>query len=165
MRITNVINRNLRSCPFERTEAKMVVISIQVCVGLKVVKNWGLHLIIELSLQDIFKLVQSGELEGTSHVLLTEIPDDAEFKCLIAPSARGCFQSVFNSAKVGDIVELGKYLKYLIQSPTERADNATQSVSLPRNAFQVLLDASHLTDALPNKMTSPRTARDELKIV
>ena len=142
----------------------MVVISIQVCVGLKVVKDWGLHPIIEHStLEDIFKRLRSGELEGLSRVLLPDIPNDAEFKCLIAPSTRGPFQSVFNSAKVGDIVEFGKYLKYLIQSPTERTDNATQSVSLPRNAFQVLLDASRLTDALPNKMTSPRTARDELK--
>ena len=94
---------------------------------------------------------------------MLEIPDDADFKCLIAPSTKGPFQTVFNFAKVGDIVEFGKYLKYLIQSPTKRANNATQSVSLPRNAFQVLLDSSHLTVVLPNKVTSPHTARDELK--
>ena len=94
---------------------------------------------------------------------MLEIPDDADFKSLIAPSAKGPFQTVFNSAKVGDIVEFGKYLKYLIQPPTERADHATQSVSLPRNAFQVLLDSSRLTVLVPNKMASPRTARDELR--
>ena len=56
---------------------KMVVLSIQVCIGLKVVKYWGLHPIIEHStLEDLFKRLQSGELEGASRVLL-EIPDNA----------------------------------------------------------------------------------------
>ena len=155
-------SRALHECHLCK-QAKMVVLSIQVCIRLKVVKDWGLHPIIEHStLKDIFKHLQNGELEGASHVLL-EIPDDADFKRLIAPSTKGPFQTVFNFAKVSDILEFGKYLKYLIQSPTERTDNATQSVSLPRNAFQVLLDSSHLTVVLPNKMTSPRTARDELE--
>ena len=59
----------------------MVVLSIQVCIELKVVKDWGLHPIIERStLEDIFKWLRSGELEGASHVLLPEIPDDDEYK-------------------------------------------------------------------------------------
>ena len=57
---------------------KVVVLSIQVCIGPKIVKDWGLHPIIEHStLEDIFKCLQSGELEGASRVLL-EIPDDAD---------------------------------------------------------------------------------------
>ena len=126
-------------------------------------KDWGLHPIIEhFTLEDIFERLQNGELEGASRVSL-EIPNHAVFTCLIAPSTKGPFQTVFNSAKVGDIVEFGKYLKYLIHSPTESADNASQSVCSRRNAFQVLLDSSRLTVVLPDKMTSPRTAKDELK--
>ena len=52
-----------------------------VCIGLKVVKNWGLHPIIERStLEDIFKRLRNGKLEGASRVLLPEPPDDAEYK-------------------------------------------------------------------------------------
>ena len=41
-------------------------------------KDWGLHPIIEHStLEDIFKCLQSGELEGASRVSL-EISDDAD---------------------------------------------------------------------------------------
>ena len=51
------------------------------CIGLKVVKNWGLHPIIERStLEDIFKRLRNGKLEGASRVLLPEFPDDAEYK-------------------------------------------------------------------------------------
>ena len=64
-----------------KLKQKMVVLSIQVCVGLKIVKDWGLYPIIERStLEDIFKRLKSGELEGVSRVLLPEIPDDAEYK-------------------------------------------------------------------------------------
>ena len=53
----------------------MVVLSIQVCIGLKVVKDWGLHPIIKRStLEDIFKRLRSGELKGVSRVLLPETP-------------------------------------------------------------------------------------------
>ena len=71
----------------------MVVLSIQVSVyRSKGSQGWGLHPIIEHStLEDVFKHLQSGELEGASRVLL-EIPDDAEFKCLIAPSTKGPLQ-------------------------------------------------------------------------
>ena len=54
----------------------MVVLSIQVCIGSKIVKDWGLYPIIEHStLEDIFKRLQSGKLEGASRVL----PDDADY--------------------------------------------------------------------------------------
>ena len=50
----------------------MAVFSIQVCIGMNVIKDWGLHPIIEHStLEDIFKRLQSGALEG---VLLPEPP-------------------------------------------------------------------------------------------
>ena len=59
----------------------MVVLSIQVCIGLKVVKDWSLHPIIECStLEDIFKQLWSGELEGAFRVMLQETPDSAEYK-------------------------------------------------------------------------------------
>ena len=46
----------------------MVVPLIQVCIRLKVVKDWDLHPIIERStLKDIFKRLWSGERQG--HVL------------------------------------------------------------------------------------------------
>ena len=83
----NVVNVQPRYCPFElaETEAKilMVVLSIQVCIGLIVVKDWGLHPIIECStLEEISSRLQlqSGELEGTCRVLLPETPDNAEYK-------------------------------------------------------------------------------------
>ena len=56
----------------------MVVLSIQVSIRLKVVRDWGLHPIIEHStLEDVFKCLQSGELEGVSRVSL-ESPNDAD---------------------------------------------------------------------------------------
>ena len=68
------------------------MLSIQVCIGLKVVKDWGLHPTIEHStLEDIFKRLQSGQLKGVSRVSL-EIPDDADFKCMIALSTKGHFR-------------------------------------------------------------------------
>ena len=91
MHFTNVINATYnhvaRCCTIKCAEAeakKMVVLSIQVCVGLKVVKDWGLHPIIECStledLEDIFKRLQNSKLEGASRVLLPETPDNAEYK-------------------------------------------------------------------------------------
>ena len=54
---------------------------MQVCIGLKVVKDWGLNPIIELTaLEDIFKRLRNGKLEGTSRVLLPETSDDAEYE-------------------------------------------------------------------------------------
>ena len=56
----------------------MVVLSIQVSIRLKVVKDWGLRPIIKHStLEDIFKCLQSGKLEGSSRVSL-ETPDNAD---------------------------------------------------------------------------------------
>ena len=64
----------------KQKKKKMVVLLIQVCIGLKVVKDWGLHPIIERStLEDIFKWLRNGKLKGASHVLLPETPDDAEY--------------------------------------------------------------------------------------
>ena len=81
MRFTNVVNCIIVLSSMLKLKQKMVVLSIQVCVGLKVVKDWGLYPIIERStLEDIFKQLKSGELEGVSRVLLPEIPDDAEYK-------------------------------------------------------------------------------------
>ena len=62
-------------------QKKMVVLPIQVCIRLKVVRNWGLHPVIERSiLEDIFKRLRNGKLDGASHVLLPETPDDAKYK-------------------------------------------------------------------------------------
>jgi hypothetical protein len=65
---------------------------VLVCIGLK---DWGLHPIIEHStLEDIYKRLQSGELEGASRVSL-EIPDDVDFKCLVQ---RSLINKIINSA-------------------------------------------------------------------
>ena len=78
MHFTNIVNATYNrvarlSCP--------MVLLIQVCIGLKVVKDWGLHPIIEHStLEDIFKRLRNGKFEGASRVLLPETPDDAECK-------------------------------------------------------------------------------------
>ena len=85
MNVVNAMyNRVALCCPIKRAEAeakKMVVLPIQVCIGLKVVRNWGLHPVIERStLEDIFKRLRNGKLDGASHVLLPETPDDAKYK-------------------------------------------------------------------------------------
>ena len=53
MHFTNVVNVQPR-CPFKHAEAEakklVVVLSIQVCIELKVVKDWGLQPIIERSI-------------------------------------------------------------------------------------------------------------------
>ena len=84
-RVVNAYNRVARCCPIERAEAEAKKnggpLDPGVCIGLKVVKNWGLHPIIERStLEDIFKRLRNGKLEGASRVLLPETPDDAEYK-------------------------------------------------------------------------------------
>ena len=56
----------MRYCPFKLTETEakilIVVLSIQVCIRLIVVKDWGLHPIIERStLEEIFKQAAATE--------------------------------------------------------------------------------------------------------
>ena len=87
MHFTNIVNATYNRVA--RLSSPMVL-SIQVCIGLKVVKDWGLHPIIEHStledifkrstLEDIFKRIPNGKLKGASCVLLPETPDDAEYK-------------------------------------------------------------------------------------
>ena len=61
----------------------MVVLSIQVCIALKSCKRLGLHPIIERStLEDIFKWLRNGKLEGVSRVLLPETPNDSEYEVI-----------------------------------------------------------------------------------
>ena len=59
----------------------MVVPLIQVCIRLKVVKDWDLHPIIERSaLKDISSGYGAVNVKGTSCALLPENPNDAEYK-------------------------------------------------------------------------------------
>ncbi len=45
----------------------MVIVSVQLCVGLKVLKGWGLHPLNELaSLAEVLGQFASGDMEGSS---------------------------------------------------------------------------------------------------
>ena len=97
---------------------KMVVLSVQLCEGLKVLKNWGLHPIDELAtLAQVFRLFCQQEMDGCSGYSFPDSLMDQPFECFIASASSGPFQTSFPSAKVGDIICFGKFLKVCSSQP------------------------------------------------
>ena len=79
----------------------MVVLSVQISVNLSVLKGWGLHPVDELAtLSDVLDKFKRGEVEGC---LFPDSLLEQPYECYIAPNISGPFQTVFPSARVGEI--------------------------------------------------------------
>ena len=76
----------------------MAVLSVQICMGLKVLKCWGLHPINELStLAQVFELFSDQDIffvDGCSNFVFPADLKDQSFECYIAPAAAGPFQQL-----------------------------------------------------------------------
>ncbi len=95
----------------------MVIMSVQLCVGIKVLKGWGLHPLNErASLAEVLgqfvvwlrdtSQFASGDMEGSSaYFALPEDLRDQLYERFLAPSATGPFQTAFPSAKVGEVLD------------------------------------------------------------
>lgn len=136
----------------------MAVLSVQICVGLKVLKNWGLHPVDELAtLADVLEQFSQQQMDGCSSFAFPEDLRGQPFDCFVGSTSSGPFQTTFLSAKVGDMLSFGKHLKFVIR-PKEEAVMATGTA---RDAFQVMRNVQ-LAKHVPKKMTE-RTNRDKLK--
>ena len=99
----------------------MVILSVEICVGLKVLKNWGLHPVNEITTiagSTVFKQFSEHQMEGCSSFVFPDELQEQPFECYIAPATSGPFQSSYSSAKIGEIVSFGKYLKFVITRKT-----------------------------------------------
>ncbi len=85
----------------EPLNLKMAVMSVQICVGLKVLKNWGLHPINELAtLAEVFRQFSEQDMEGCYGFLFPSDLKDQGLECFIASSSSGPLQSSFPSGYI-----------------------------------------------------------------
>ena len=78
----------------------MVILSVQICVGLKVLKNWGLHPVNEIAtIAEVIKQFAEQQMEGYSSSVFPDELQDQPFECYIAFA-------------VSEVLLFGKYLKY-----------------------------------------------------
>ena len=137
----------------------MAVLSVQICVGLKVLKKWGLHPINELAtLAEVFRQFCLQDIDGCHGFLFPDDLKDQAFECFVASSSSGPFQSSFSSASIGDIMCFGKYLKFVIVSP-EKA--VVEPVRPLLDAVQIMRDAQ-LSKYIPKKVAE-HTSKDKLR--
>ena len=111
----------------------MAVLSVQICVGLKVLKNWGLHPVDELAaLADVLQQFALQQMDGCSSFTFPEDLRGQPFECFVGSTTSGPFQTTFLSAKVGDLLSYGKYFKFVITKDPE-----PEMTTAARDAFQV----------------------------
>ena len=68
----------------------MVILSVELCVSLKVLKNWGLHPVNEITaIAEVFKQFAEHQMEGCSSFVFPDELQEQPFK----PAASGPFQS------------------------------------------------------------------------
>ena len=70
---------------------------------------------------EVFKQFAEQQMEGCSSFVFPDELQDQPFECYIAPATSGPFQSSYSSAKTGEIVSFGKYLKFVITPKTPYA--------------------------------------------
>ena len=57
-------------------------------------------------------------MEGCSSFVFPDELQDQPFECCITSTASGPFQTFYSSARVGEIVSFGNYLKFVITPKT-----------------------------------------------
>ena len=128
----------------------MVVLSVQICVSLRVLKGWGLHPLDELAtLAEVLGQFARSEMEGCSSFVFPVLKEQP-FKCYITPTLSGPFQTVFHSARMGEVQLFGKYLKYVITSSDQPA-SVNVGEEQPCDAFRLLMDIQ-VTLRVPKKV-------------
>ena len=111
----------------------LMLVSIQVCIGAKIIREWGLVEVNSIStVAELFNDLAIGRIESGDGFRLPEHYSDAPFSCSIAHTISGKFQSLPNNVKVQDAIEFGKFFKFVLDftEPTSRA---------PKNALSLLM--------------------------
>ena len=94
----------------------MMLLSVQFCAGVKVLRDWGIVAVNgDSTVSEVFHGVSSGQIESADGFRLPEQYADSPVSCSIAPTQTGKFQSIPLSIKLQDAVEFGKYLKFVLQ--------------------------------------------------
>lgn len=141
----------------------MVVLSVQICVSLRVQKIWGLHPLDELaSLAEVLGQFTCGEMEGCSSFAFPDVLKEQPFECYIAPTLSGPFQTIFRSARVGEIQVFGRYLKYVITPSDQPVCVNVKGQEQSHDAFRLMMDVQ-VTLHVPKKVTDERTGKDRMK--
>ena len=93
----------------------MVLLSVQVCAGVKVVRDWGIVGVNgDSTVGEVFYGLSLGHVESADCFRLPDEYADSPVGCSIVPTQTGRFQSIPLSIKVQDAVEFGKYLKFVL---------------------------------------------------
>ena len=112
----------------------MMLVSAQVCSGVKVIRDWGvLSINSDSTLGHVFPGICTGQLDSPDSFRLEEQYADCPVSCNIMSIQVGKFQSISLCVSVQDVVEFGKYLKFVLRY---RAVGPTMS----RNALDVLIN-------------------------
>ena len=114
----------------------MILISVQVCVGVKVLRDWGVLTVNGESLIcEVFQGLCTGQVESAEGFRLPHEYVDSPVSCAIAHTSTGQFQSISLSVKIQNAVEFGKYFKFVLRMEFEL--RSTQATT--RNAFSILM--------------------------
>lgn len=115
----------------------MILLSVQVCVGVKVIRDWGvLSVNGESLICEVYQGLCTGQIESAEGFRLPPEYVDSPVSCAIAHSQNGQFQSISLSVKVQNAVEFGKYFKFVltVECGTTRSAQVTT-----KNAFTILM--------------------------
>ena len=110
-----------------------------------------MYLLDELAtLAEVLGQFACGEMEGCSSFVFPDVLKEQPFECYIAPTLSGPFQTVFHSARMGEVQLFGKYLKYVITSSDQPA-SVNVGEEQPCDAFRLLMDVQ-VTLRVPKKV-------------
>ena len=116
----------------------MILISVQVCVGVKVLRDWGVLKVNDESLIcEVFQGLCTGQVESAEGFRLPHEYVDSPVSCAIAHTSTGQFQSppISLSVKIQNAVEFGKYFKFVLRM--ECKSRSAQATT--KNAFSILM--------------------------
>ena len=114
-----------------------MLVSAQVCVGVKVIRDWGdVEVNGESTVGALFHGLITGECESEEGFRLETTYVDLPVSCGISTTQCGKFQSIPLCIKIQDAVEFGKFFKFVLQH------NTASPVSSSKNAFSMLMQAA-----------------------
>ena len=116
---------------------KMILISVQVCAGAKVLRDWDILLVNgESVICEVFQGLCMGQIESADGFHLLQQYVDSPMSCAIAHSPTGQFQSILLSVKIQNAVEFGKYFKFVVRMESGTSHSAQTTT---KNAFNILM--------------------------
>ena len=114
----------------------MILISVQVCVGVKVLRDWGVLTVNgEFLICEVFQGLCTGQVESAEGFHLPHEYVDSPVSCAIAHTSTGQFQSILLSVKIQNAVEFGKYFKFVLRMECE----SRSAQAITKNAFSILM--------------------------